>query len=99
MMDCNDYNRLRLPDAIATQLILNFDSYGCPQESDEIWDGTRSFLFFTIDLSLKPAATMSDKPPLDFNCPRIPIDSILTVSRDKCTQTTTTTTTTTHHYV
>jgi len=29
-------------------------------QSGEIWDGTRSFLFFTIDLAAQEAATMSD---------------------------------------
>ena len=86
-------------------------------QSGDIWDGTRSFLFFTIDLAAQEAATMSDgeiaargcthppthppqhtrqqystepsrcpevccsfpEPPLDFNLPRIPVDSVLTV--------------------
>ena len=29
-------------------------------QSGDIWDGTRSFLFFTIDLAAQEAATMSD---------------------------------------
>jgi hypothetical protein len=43
-------------------------------------DFNRSFVTFTIDQSVKPAATMSDAPPFDLNNARIPIDCVLTIT-------------------